>query len=204
MHQTLYYWYQIWQLQLWRQRLGFNSLTQSQVQTYSTAYNPNKLPEGKMLRSSSESSFVSADILEEATSHLSIASLASQQAAATHGGPRTMVQNPRGWKTPLGSSHPTYDWSPPCHPNQSTGCHIQVCTRGKTGSEQILSRGPNALRSLTVTPQFEFLSAKLACFNHQPNSTRALSSRAMRWHRVRSQHTAPLCRISLNQAPLCT
>lgn len=95
MHQTLYYWYQIWQLQLWRQRLGFNSLTQSQVQTYSTAYNPNKLPEGKMPRSSSESSFVSADILEEATSHLSIASLASQQAAATHGGPRTMVQNPR-------------------------------------------------------------------------------------------------------------
>lgn len=48
-----------------------------------------------MPRSSSESSFVSADILEEATSYLSIASPASQQAAATHGGPRTMVQHPR-------------------------------------------------------------------------------------------------------------
>lgn len=109
-----------------------------------------------------------------------------------------------GWKTPLGSSHPTCDWSPPWHPNHSTRCRIQECTQGKTGTEQILSRGPQALRSLTVTSQFEFLSAKLTCFNHQPNSTRALSSRAMRCHRVCSQHTTPLCRISLNQAPLCT
>lgn len=165
-----------------------NSLTQPQVQTY----NPNTFPEGKMQRCSKRSSFVSADILEEATSHLSTASLASQQAATTHGGPRTMEQNPRISEAgkPSGIIKSNLWLIPALSPNHSIWCHIRVRTWGRTGAEQISCRGTHAVRSWTHLNS-SFYVPDWPAWTTSPSQHKPFQAEL--WDvTVCSQHTTPL------------
>lgn len=100
-----------------------------------------------MQRSSKESSFVAADILEQITSHLSTASLSSQQAAGTQGGPKDngslRLENTSGitksnlWLIPTLTHQPEHqvphpgvhtrhdrDWADPLQRNQC--CDISI------------------------------------------------------------------------------
>lgn len=151
-----------------------------------------------MQRCSKKSSFVPADILEEATSHLSTASLASQQAATTHGGPRTMEQNPRISEAgkPSGIIKSNLWLIPALSPNHSIWCHIQVRTWGRTGAEQISCRGIHAVRSWTHLNS-SFYVPDWPAWTTSPSQHKPFQAEL--WDvTVCSQHTTPLCRISLN------
>lgn len=151
-----------------------------------------------MQRCSKKSSFVPADILEEATSHLSTVSLASQQAATTHGGPRTMEQNPRISEAgkPSGIIKSNLWLIPALSPNHSIWCHIQVRTWGRTGAEQISCRGTHAVRSWTHLNS-SFYVPDWPAWTTSPSQYKPFQAEL--WDvTVCSQHTTPLCRISLN------
>lgn len=39
---------------------------------------------------------------------------------------KEMYQKHKGWNTPLRSSSPTFDWTPPCKWDHSTECYVQL------------------------------------------------------------------------------